>query len=226
MNELIAIVDDEPDILELVSIHLTKANYRTMKFEQAKPFFKFINSHMPDLLILDLMLPDMDGIEVCRSLKANQITADLPVIMLTAKGEEFDKVFGLEIGADDYITKPFSTIEMVARVRAVLRRKKSDVPDNILMIGEMIKIDLHKYTVSVNDQNIDLTATEFNIMRILAERPGWVFSREQLLHQLWGDDKIVISRTVDVHIKNLREKLGTAARFIKNVRGMGYKLEC
>ena len=225
MNKLIAIVDDEPDILELVSIHLQKANYRTVKFEQANPFFDFLESQIPDLLVLDLMLPDIDGIEVCKRLKKDEKTADLPVIMLTARGEEFDRVLGLELGADDYITKPFSTRELVARIRAVLRRKHNVTPQELLTIGDLIKIDLQKYIVSVDDQRIRLTVTEFNLLRILAERPGWVFSRDQLLQQLWGDDKIVINRTVDVHIKNLRDKLGSAAAYIKNVRGIGYKLE-
>ncbi|MBN2601167.1 MAG: response regulator transcription factor [Candidatus Marinimicrobia bacterium] len=226
MPELIAIVDDEPDILELVSIHLIKANYRTQKFEQVIPFFDFLERQIPDLLILDLMLPDIDGIEVCKRLKSNKRSSDIPIIMLTARGEEFDKVLGLELGADDYITKPFSTRELVARVRAVLRRKQLGNLEKILVIGDRVKIDLQKYHATVDNSNVDLTVTEFKLLQILAEKPGWVFSREQLLQYIWGDDKIVIDRTIDVHVKNLRDKLGPAAAFIKNVRGIGYKLEC
>lgn len=225
MNELIAIVDDEPDILELVSIHLIKANYKTIKFEQADSFFEFLNDRIPDLLILDLMLPDIDGIEVCKRLKADERTAGLPIIMLTAKGDEFDKVLGLELGADDYITKPFSTRELVARVKAVLRRNRFVSQENVIKVHDNMVVNLPRHTVYVDGKDVELTLTEFNILKILISRQGWVFTRERLLNQLWGDEKIVISRTIDVHIKHLRAKLGTAGRYIKNIRGVGYKLE-
>jgi len=225
MNELIAIVDDEPDILEFVSIHLEKANYKTAKFDNSQEFLKFIDKKIPDLLILDLMLPDIDGLEICKQLKSDKKTSNLPIIMLTAKGDEFDKVLGLELGADDYITKPFSTRELVARVRAVLRRDRVKTAESTININDDLIIDLQRYSVTVNGQPVDLTSTEFNILKILATKRGWVFSREQLLQHLWGDDKIVISRTIDVHIKHLREKLGPAAHYIKNIRGVGYKLE-
>lgn len=225
MNELIAIVDDEPDILELVSIHLTKANYRTIKFLQANRLFNHLDTQIPDLLILDLMLPDMDGIEVCKRLKQDAKTAHLPIIMLTAKGDEFDRVLGLELGADDYITKPFSVRELVARVKAVLRRYQSVEPENIIKLHEDLVLDMQRHAVFVDNQDIGLTLTEFNLLKVLISRPGWVFSREQLLRSLWGDEKIVIPRTIDVHIKHLRVKLGKAGWYIKNIRGVGYKLE-
>jgi len=225
MNELIAIVDDEPDILDLVSIHLIKANFKTVKFEQADLFFDFLKDRIPDLLILDLMLPDIDGIEICKRLKSDTKTSHFPIIMLTARGDEFDKVLGLELGADDYITKPFSTRELVARVKAVLRRNRIKMSESTININDDLVIDLQRYSVTVNGHPVNLTSTEFNILKILVTKRGWVFSREQLLQHLWGDDKIVISRTIDVHIKHLREKLGPAAHYIKNIRGVGYKLE-
>jgi two-component system phosphate regulon response regulator PhoB/two-component system alkaline phosphatase synthesis response regulator PhoP len=225
MNKLIAIVDDEPDILELVSIHLEKANFKIAKFDNSQEFLKFIDKKTPDLLILDLMLPDIDGLEICKRLKSDTKTSHFPIIMLTARGDEFDKVLGLELGADDYITKPFSTRELVARVKAVLRRNRIKMSESTININDDLVIDLQRYSVIINGHPVDLTSTEFNILKILATKRGWVFSREQLLQHLWGDDKIVISRTIDVHIKHLREKLGPAAHYIKNIRGVGYKLE-
>ena len=224
MNELIAVIDDEPDILELVSLHLTKANFKVKGFLNAESFFKFLSFKIPDLIILDLMLPDADGIEICKYLKSNQNFSSIPIIMLTARVDEADKVLGLELGADDYVTKPFSPRELVARVKAVLRRKTQDSGKKI-KIGEILLIDLNKFEVFVENKKIDLTPTEFRILKILASKKGWVFTRDQILDHLWGQEKAVLDRTIDVHIKNLREKLGEAAKFIKNVRGMGYKIE-
>ncbi len=224
MNKLIAVIDDEPDILELISLHLTKSNFKVKKFLNAESFFKFLSSKIPDLIILDLMLPDLDGIEVCKYLKSNQEFSSIPIIMLTARVSETDKVLGLELGADDYVTKPFSPRELVARVKAVLRRKTQDSGEKI-KIGDILLIDLNKFQVFVENKKIDLTPTEFRILKILATKKGWVFTREQILDHLWGHDKAVLDRTIDVHIKNLREKLGKAKKFIKNVRGIGYKIE-
>ena len=224
MNELIAVIDDEPDILELVSLHLTKSGFKVKEFLNAESFFKFLSSKIPDLIILDLMLPDSDGIEICKYLKSKEDFKFIPVIMLTARADEADKVLGLELGADDYVTKPFSPRELVARVKAVLRRKTQDSGKKI-KIGDILLIDLNKFQVFVENKKIDLTPTEFRILKILASKKGWVFTRDQILDHLWGHDKAVLDRTIDVHIKNLREKLGKAAKFIKNIRGIGYKIE-
>ena len=225
MNELIAIIDDEPDILQLVILQLKKNGFRTAGFADAGGFYEFLNEKQPDLIILDLMLPDIDGIEICKHLKNNPKTAPIPIIMLTARTEELDKVLGLEIGADDYVTKPFSPRELIARVKAVLRRLAPIAPENLLKICDGLTLDLKKYEVRAKGQPLTLTATEFNILKILAMKPGHVFSREYLLEQLWGEDKIVVTRTIDVHIKNLREKLGEFGTLIRNLRGVGYKLE-
>lgn len=225
MKELIAILDDEPDILDLVSLHLKKAGFRIEGFLDAESFFQFMDSKIPDLIILDLMLPDADGFEICKYLKKKDEFTSIPIVMLTAKGEEMDKVLGLELGADDYVTKPFSPKELVARVKAVLRRQPQEEETKKIEIGDELRILPDKYEVYVKDQKIELTSTEFKILQLLASKRGWVFTRDQILDYLWGKEKAVVDRTVDVHIKHLREKLGKAARFIKNIRGVGYKLE-
>ena len=225
MNELIAIIDDEPDILQLVTLQLQKNGFRTAGFADVAGFFDFLKEKSPNLIILDLMLPDSDGIEVCKYLKGNSPTAAIPIIMLTARAEEFDKVLGLEIGADDYVTKPFSARELIARVKAVLRRTQTSRADNLIKIADGLTIDLQKYEVLANGKPIHLTAVEFNLLKIMVQKPGHVFSREYLLERLWGYDKIVVERTIDVHIKNLRDKLGTYGQLIRNLRGIGYKLE-
>ena len=225
MKERVAIVDDEPDILELVDLHLKKAGFRTDCFFNAENFLKFIKIEHPDLIILDLMLPDADGLEVCKELKKQAEYSSIPVIMLTAKGEETDKILGLELGADDYVTKPFSPKELVARVKAVLRRqqKREELPK--IEIGGLVTILPEKHEVYVEGNKIELTSTEFRILQLLSSKKGWVFTRDQILDYLWGQEKAVVDRTVDVHIKHLREKLGKASSVIKNIRGVGYKLE-
>ncbi|MCK4322835.1 response regulator transcription factor [candidate division WOR-3 bacterium] len=225
MKGTIAVIDDEPDILELVSMHLEKEGFKVKKFKEGRSLLKFLDENIPELIILDLMLPDIDGLEICKSLKKQDKFAALPIIMLTAKGQEIDKVLGLELGADDYVTKPFSPRELIARVKAVLRRYERKEKYNVIKIGDSLVIYLQEYRATVKGENIDLTTTEFKILRMLAERPGWVFTRDQILDYLWGDDKAVLDRTVDVHINHLREKLGEEDKFIKNVRGVGYKLE-
>ncbi len=222
----IAIVDDEPDIVELVSIHLKKSGYKTVEFESGEGFFKYIKSNKLDLVILDLMLPDSDGFEICKYLKNESDFSNIPVIMLTARGDETEKILGLEIGADDYVTKPFSPRELVARVKAVLRRNEKKAPEiNKIFIGENLEIDLNKYEVKIDNEKIELTSSEYKILNLLANKKGWVYSREQILDYLGVSDKGVLDRTVDVHIKNLREKLGHYGLYIKNIRGVGYKLE-
>ena len=225
MNELIAIIDDEPDILELVSLHLTKAGFSVKEFADADSFNEFIETNTPDLIVLDLMLPDTDGLELCKTLKKKDAFAAIPVIMLTAKGEETDKILGLELGADDYVTKPFSPKELVARVKAVLRRHARKVESKKIEIAGRVVIDLEKFEVTVKGKKIDLTTTEFRVLQLLASRKGYVFTRDNILNYLWGDEKAVVDRTIDVHIRHLREKLGSAASLIKNIRGVGYKLE-
>lgn len=225
MNKLIAIIDDEPDIVELVSLHLTRSGFKVKKFLNGENFFKFLSKEIPDLIILDLMLPDSDGIEICKYLKSNENFNSIPIIMLTALSSEVDRILGLEIGADDYVTKPFSPRELVARVKAVLRRRTERQLSSQIKIGDVLLIDFNKYKVYVENKEINLTSTEFRILKILAQKRGWVFTRDQILYHLWGHDKAVLDRTVDVHIKRLREKLGKAGKFIKSVRGVGYKIE-
>ncbi len=225
MSRLIAVIDDEPDILELVSIHLKRSNFNVKEFADAERFLKSLHRQIPDLIILDLMLPDADGVDICKYLKSKDEYSSIPIIMLTAKTDETDRVLGLELGADDYVTKPFSPRELVARVKAVLRRKEQKEKEKKIEIGDILSIDLQKFEVAVGGKKVDLTSTEFRILQILSERKGWVFTRAQILDALWGENKIVIDRTIDVHIRHLREKLGKAGKFIKNIRGIGYTLK-
>jgi two-component system phosphate regulon response regulator PhoB/two-component system alkaline phosphatase synthesis response regulator PhoP len=225
MEKLIAIVDDEDDIRELVSINLKKAGFKIKEFSSGNSFIKSLSKSKPDLAVLDIMMPGIDGIEVCKIMKKDDKYSDIPIIMLTAKTDETDRVLGLEIGADDYVSKPFSPRELTARVKAVLRRKERKEKSKGIERGGMLKIDPEKFEVFVKGEKVELTSTEFKILTILMEKPGRVFSREQLLDMLWGDEKIVVDRTIDVHIKHLREKLGAGGKLIKNIRGVGYKLE-
>ncbi len=225
MPKLIAVVDDEPDILELVSIHLEKAGYQSAEFSNGESFLEFLKCSQPELIVLDLMLPDMDGLEICKYLKKHDSLSSIPIIMLTAKSEEIDKILGLELGADDYVTKPFSPKELIARIRAVLRRNYERDNTEVLSAAGILTIDTDKHEVRVRSHKVKLTPTEFSILQLLASKKGWVFSREKILDYLWGQEKAVVDRTVDVHIKHLREKLGEAASLIINIRGVGYKLE-
>jgi len=223
--KLIAVVDDEPDILELVSIHLKKAGYQSAEFSNGESFLEFLKYSQPELLVLDLMLPDMDGLEICKHLKKHDSLSSIPIIMLTAKSEEIDKILGLELGADDYVTKPFSPKELIARIRTVLRRNYERDNTEVLSAAGILTIDTDKHEVRVRSRKVKLTTTEFRILQLLVSKKGWVFSREKILDYLWGQEKAVVDRTVDVHIKHLREKLGEAASLIINIRGVGYKLE-
>ena len=226
MGKLMVVVDDEADIVELVSVNLEKAGFKVEGFYNANGLLSFLEKKKPDLIVLDLMLPDADGFEVCKSLKNQEKYANIPIIMLTAKGEEVDKVVGLEIGADDYITKPFSPRELVARVKAVLRRVEKDKsPKDSIKIGEEIEILPQEYKVLVSGKKIEVTSTEFRILLLLVKRKGWVFSRDQILEYLYEGDRIVFDRTVDVHIAHLRDKFGKYGKFIKSIRGIGYKIE-
>jgi two-component system phosphate regulon response regulator PhoB/two-component system alkaline phosphatase synthesis response regulator PhoP len=224
-KKLIAIVDDEQDILELVSIHVKKHGFEAKKFLDAQSFMNFLEHQKPSLIILDVMLPDADGMDVCKKLKSDDRYSHIPIIMLTAKGEETDKILGLELGADDYVTKPFSPRELVARVKSVLRRNVQVAQSQKTVIADVLEIDFQRYEAKLEGEKVDLTPTEFRILKLLSRKKGWVYTREQILDYLWGNDKAVLSRTVDVHIKNLRDKLGDAGKIIKNVRGVGYKIE-
>lgn len=223
--KLIAIVDDEEDIRNLVELHLNRAGFQTESFENGTEFFKWLSPHTkPTLCILDIMLPDMQGTDICRELRNTKGYKDIPVIMLTALGHETDKVTGLELGADDYVTKPFSPRELVARVRAVLRRMTSAQKQNATIHHGPIEMDTEAFRLKVNGECRELTSTEFKILRILVEGNGKVFSRSGLLDILWGGEKFVFERTIDVHIRNIREKLGSASPLIQNVRGVGYRV--
>lgn len=225
MKDFIAIVDDEPDIRELVTIHLEKSGFRSQKYANAESFLNSLPQNIPSLIVLDLMLPDIDGIEVCKRLQSDVRYRHIPIIMLTARGEELDRVLGLELGADDYVTKPFSPRELVARVKAVLRCNQITQQENIIRVHDDLVIDTQRFMVYVNGAAVELTATEFKLLKMLAAKRGVVFSRREILDNLWEAEKIVIDRTVDVHIKHLRDKLGPAAEYLKNVRGVGYKIE-
>jgi len=226
MNELIFVLEDERDIAELISIHLRKAGYRVKEFYKADHFFNCIRTEKPALVVLDLMLPDFDGIEICKELRKSREFNDVGIVILTARAKTEDKILGLEIGADDYITKPFSPRELVARVNAVLRRlKERRREEDILKINDILRIDVKKFEVYVNNKKVELRPSEFKILKLLVERKGWVFSREDILKHISKSEKMVYERTVDVHIKNLRDKLGPAGKLIKNIRGIGYKIE-
>lgn len=224
---VIAVVDDENDIRELIALHLTRAGFAVRAFPAARPLLQYLGKQLPDLLVLDLMLPDGDGLEICQGLKRDARTSRLPILILTAKGEKADIVLGLEYGGDDYLVKPFSPAELVARVKAILRRAGTTGAgaEGLIRVGDVLVIDPARHAALVNGKPAPLTATEFTILLILSRRPGWVFAREKILDALWGDEKDVIDRTIDVHIRHLREKLGPAGALIQNIRGVGYKVE-
>ncbi|NUN94595.1 MAG: response regulator [Candidatus Omnitrophica bacterium] len=222
----ILVVEDEEDILELVEYNLAKNGFRVSAVSSGEAALRAIQSDPPDLVLLDLMLPGVDGLEVCKLLKSDSRTAKIPVVMLTAKGEESDIITGLELGADDYIAKPFSPKVLIARVRTVLRRRTADAPEE----GSIIRIhDLYihpgRHEVLVADRPVELTFTEFRILHLLARRPGWVFTRSQIVDSVRGVDYPVTDRAVDVHIVGLRKKLGQSGGYIETVRGVGYRLK-
>lgn len=226
VQQYIAVVEDEPDIAELITLQLTRSGYKTKAFSDGAKLLRSLQGPtLPDLILLDVMLPGQDGFDICKHLKSQKTTAHIPLIMLTAKTDEIDKVLGLELGADDYVTKPFSVKELIARVRAVLRRRVSEEKNTVALKFDKLSIDTEKYEVAVAGKVLQLTTTEYKILYTMATRPGIVFSRDKLLDVLWGTEKIVIDRTIDVHVKHLREKLGVCAELIKNVRGIGYKFQ-
>ncbi|EFK08509.1 response regulator receiver domain protein [delta proteobacterium NaphS2] len=223
-KERILVVDDEEDILELVNFNLAKEGYRVISTTTGERAVEMSRVERPDLIVLDLMLPGMDGLEVAKFLKKNQETQNIPIVMLTAKGEESDVVTGLELGADDYVTKPFSPKILLARIRAVLRRKATETPkpSDVIKVQNLI-IHPGRREVRVDDKVIDLTYTEFGILRYLVQRPGWVFTRSQIVDAVRGSDYFVTDRSVDVQIVGLRKKLGFMGKYIETVRGVGYR---
>ena len=222
-KQRILVVDDEPDAVELVKFNLKSAGYDVVTAADGAEAIKAARKYSPDLIILDVMLPEMDGLEVCKILRRDPATGKLPIIMLTAKAGEVDRVLGLELGANDYVTKPFSPRELVLRIKNLLRRGDAKEPkQDHFQVGELV-IDIPRHMVTVDRKSVDLTATEFRLLVLLAQRRGRVQSREQLLQDVWHYDQIINTRTVDTHMRRLREKLGRAARFLDTVRGVGYR---
>lgn len=225
MGKKILVIEDERDIGDLVTHYLEKEGYRVMALRDGAKGLKQIKTEPPDLLILDLMLPEMDGLEICRQVRSDLRTAALPVIMLTAKGEETDRVVGLEMGADDYISKPFSPKELVARVKALFRRaeRREAAPARHVYRDLVLEPDRHE--VTFKDKEISLTAKEFSLLQQLIENRGRVLTRDVLLDRVWGYDTDVTTRTVDVHIRRLREKITILTEAIQTVKSLGYKLK-
>lgn len=226
MNPLVLIVEDEPPLAELVRYNFEKENFRTLTVGDGEEAMLLVEEEEPDLVILDWMLPGLSGIEVCRRLRERNSTRAVPIIMLTARGEETDRIRGLDSGADDYMVKPFSPNELVARAKAVLRRTSPSLTEEKLNY-EDITMDLSEHKVVRDDISIHLGPTEFRLLRVLMERPGRVFSREQLLDKVWGRDIHVEVRTVDVHIRRLRKALSVNDKpdFIRTVRAAGYSID-
>jgi two-component system, OmpR family, alkaline phosphatase synthesis response regulator PhoP len=225
-KEKILVVDDEEDILELVKYNLAKEGYRVDCVLSGEQALTRAVEQRPDLILLDLMLPGLDGLDVCRELKNNPITRQIPIVMITAKGEDADIVSGLELGAEDYVTKPFSPRVLLARLKVVLRRNRYLDPDERAIVKRHdLTIDPNRHEVTSHGTAITLTTTEFGILHFLAHRPGRVFSREQIIGAVKGDDYAVTERSVDVQIVNLRKKLGDSGEAIETVRGVGYRFK-
>ncbi len=223
MKSKILIVDDEPDALELVEFNLRGAGFDVITAPDGAAALRRAQADQPDLLVLDLMLPEIDGLEVCKVLRRNPATASLPIIMLTAKGTELDRVLGLEIGADDYLTKPFSPRELVLRIRKLLQRTKPEAEAaERYQVGPLV-LDIPRHQVTVQGHPIELTATEFKLLTMLLERRGRVQSRDRLLQDVWGYERLVDTRTVDTHMSRLRDKLGAAGRYLETIRNVGYR---
>lgn len=225
MNSKILVADDEEDVLNLVSMNLKNAGFSVIQAVDGTEAISKARMQLPALIVLDIMLPGMSGLEVCKVLKGDPATSRIPVIMLTAKAEEVDRIVGLELGADDYITKPFSPRELVLRVKSVLRRGSaaSGEQNDQIKLGA-ISVDRARHQVRVKGRPVDLTATEFKLLTLLIERRGRVQNRDKLLNDVWGYESVIDTRTVDTHVRRLREKLGSAADCIETVRGFGYRV--
>ena len=220
----ILVVDDEPDILNLLEYNLKRSGFQAILAKDGPEAIEAARANRPDLVLLDIMLPDMEGTEVLRRLKSMEATASIPVIMLTAKGEEVDKIVGFELGAEDYITKPFSPRELILRVKAVLKRtaERPEPVEAAVSFNELI-VDLSRHKVSVSGKPVELSSTEFRLLSELMQAKGRVLTRDNLLDRAWGRDCFVIPRTVDTHVRRLRSKLGSAGDYIETVRGVGYR---
>lgn len=227
-NKKILIVDDEKDIVELLQYNLEREGCKVFTANSGEQCLEKVNTKLPDLILLDLMLPEIDGLEVCKILKNDVQTSSIPIIILSAKGEETDIILGLELGADDYIPKPFSIREVLARIKAVLRRieksKSGDLKQKDTLYFKDLMIDLNKYQVTLKGKIINLTSTEFKLLKFLISNPGKVFTRDQLLNHVWEEDSFIVDRAVDVHIRRLRQKLLSASNYILTIRGVGYRL--
>lgn len=226
MGKWIYYVEDDTSIRELVLYALKTAEFQVMGFENAASFYKRMKEQQPDLILLDIMLPDEDGVSILKKLKSRPDTENIPVIMMTAKSSEYDKVLGLDSGADDYITKPFGVMELISRVKAVIRRsdRSKGSAGEVLKIGELV-LDEQKHEVYARGQGVSLTFKEFELLSYLMKNRGLVLSRDKILNTIWNYEYEGESRTVDVHIGSLRQKLGTCGDFIKTIRGIGYKIE-
>lgn len=221
---MIYCVEDDSSIRELMLYALRASGFPSEGFSDGFGLFYALTQATPDLILLDIMLPGMDGIEILKQLKQAPATADIPVILASAKGTEYDKVMGLDLGADDYLAKPFGMMEMVSRIRAVLRRSQPKAPTKLLQLG-LLQMNPLSHTVHVDGCRVELTLKEFELLNLFLEHPGQVFSREQLLTQIWSVDFVGETRTVDVHIGTLRTKLGSCGDYIRTVRGVGYCME-
>ena len=223
MKPKILVVDDEPDLLELISGNFAAAGFTILVAASGKEALRLAREAGPDLVLLDVMLPELDGLEVCKSLRKDPATSGIPILMLTARVAEIDRVLGLELGADDYVTKPFSVRELVLRVKNLLRRKAiPESSDDVIRLGSLL-IDQPRHLVTYEGRPVDLTVTEFKLAALLAERKGRVQSRDQLLKDVWGYSSVIDTRTVDTHMRRLRAKLGRAAKHLETVRGVGYR---
>ena len=224
ITKTIHIVEDEPDIRETLAYNLSQEGFKVSEFSDAESCLDKIQKKKPDLLILDLMLPGMSGLDLCKQIRADKSLQNLAIIMLTAKGEEVDRIIGFELGADDYVTKPFSVRELILRVKVILKKQTDAIENNELVEFGPIKLNLDAHEVLINDDEIILTALEFKLLKHLIQRRGRVQTRDQLLGDVWGYSSEITTRTVDTHIKRLREKLGTVGDYIQTVRGVGYRL--
>ena len=224
MQHKILVVDDEADVIDMLGINLRSAGFQVVAVEDGAAALAKVRNEPPALIILDLMLPGMSGLEICKTLKGDIATRHIPIIMLTAKGEEVDKIVGFELGADDYVTKPFSPRELILRINRSLRRGKDKAPGvEKMTVGEIV-LDHTRHEVLIKGQSIDLTATEFRLLALLMERRGRVQGRDRLLNDVWGYESVIDTRTVDTHVRRLREKLGSVANYIETVRGVGYRI--